>query len=206
MRSRAFFVSLMVAGLALPSAGAAQVEFGAFAGAFIPTSDLTDEFGTERITQAHDAGLVVGARIGAQLSSITLEGSVALIPTNLTTESATLGVSASADQTIISADASVLLNLGGGAFFEPFLAAGVGVKNYSEDDPSTPPGFESGMDVSFNVGVGGRMRLTQTTAIRVDIRDHISSFDAFDLLPESGQDPKLQNDILVTVGISLTPG
>lgn len=207
MRLPRSLVVLGLAVLALPNVVSAQarVEVTAFAGAAVFASDLTDVFGGDQIVQSLDNAIAFGAHVGARFSSFSIEGTAAIVPTDLISESAALGVAPSVSQTVLMLGVDVLYDLGGEAF-EPFLAAGVGIKSYSADDPLSPPGFESGIDPAFNIGVGGRLWITESAAIRIDLRDYISTFDAFDLIPDSGEDAKLQNDLLLTVGISFTSG
>lgn len=82
---------------------------------------------------------------------------------------------------------------------EPFLAAGGGVRRL-ELDPIARPEVRSATDPVGSLAVGARVDLWRPVAIRLEVRDHVSRFDA----TETGAS-KLQNDVLVAVGLSVRP-
>lgn len=82
---------------------------------------------------------------------------------------------------------------------EPFVAAGAGVRRL-ELDPIARPEVRSATDPVGTLAAGARVDLWRPVAIRFEVRDHVSRFDA----TETGSS-KLQNDVLVTVGLSVRP-
>ena len=137
---------------------------------------------------------------GVDLGAVTVEGMFAYVPTEIATVGNTTHA---ADQTIILAGADLLLRKEVNPFFGVFLAGGIGIKSSSSDDPFgelqlQPIGFESGTDFIFDFGAGAWLDLTESTALRFDVRDYISSFD---VLEES----TTQHDVLVTLGLSWRP-
>lgn len=82
---------------------------------------------------------------------------------------------------------------------EPFVAVGAGVRRL-ELDPIARPEVRSATDPVGTLAVGTRVDLRPTMAIRLEVRDHVSRFDA----TETGSS-KLQNDVLVAVGLSVRP-
>lgn len=82
---------------------------------------------------------------------------------------------------------------------EPFLAVGGGLRRL-ELDALAEPEVRSATDPVGTVAAGVRVDVWRPVAIRFEVRDHVSRFDA----TETGAS-KLQNDILVTVGLSVRP-
>jgi len=64
-------------------------------------------------------------------------------------------------------------------------------------------GFTGGSDFMFNFGGGGRLAVTEVLSLRLDVRDYVSSFDAFENA-NSEQGAKTQHDVQVTIGLSYT--
>lgn len=205
----ALAVVTLVAAFAAVPAEAQRFDGTVFAGAAFMTQDLSDEFtvdtgdGTIRTAvQAHENGLAVGAHLGVRWDRFAVEGSVAWVPTKLTTRIDGLE-DVTDDQTILMLSANVLYDLYSGSFFDVFAAGGVGVKSYSADDSGG--GFEAGSDAMFNAGLGARMAISPSLSLRLDARDYISSFDAFESIEGSDQSAKTQHDILVTIGLRYYP-
>ena len=88
---------------------------------------------------------------------------------------------------------------GAAAMVEPFLAVGGGVRRLELDAVASPE-VRSSTDPVGTVAAGARVDLWLPVALRFEVRDHLSRFDA----TETG-DSKLQNDILITVGLSVRP-
>lgn len=205
MRFRMLVCSLLASAALAPGVSAqSRFELTPFAGAFLPLADLTDAFGSDNVVQSHSSAVTFGAHAGVRFSALSIEGTFAYVGTNLDSEGS--GVTISEDQTILIFGGSLLYNIEASRFMEFFLAAGAGIKSYSADDPLSPPGFEAGSDFMYNAGGGMRIFISPTTAIRVDVRDYMSTFDAFELLSASNQDAKMQHDLLLTVGLSFVLG
>ena len=182
-----------------------QFEGSVFVGAFVPTQNLTEEFpinvdGTNRTAlQSHENALTFGANAGVRWDRLAVEGQLAYVPTSILTELSGIE-DITTDQTILMLSGNVLYDLVQGSFFDLFVAAGAGIKQYSADDPAG--GFSSGSDVMFNFGGGGRLAVTEVLSLRLDVRDYLSSFDAFESDPNSEQGARYQHDVLVTIGLS----
>lgn len=82
---------------------------------------------------------------------------------------------------------------------EPYVAAGAGVRRL-ELDPIARPEVRSTTDPVGTLAAGARVDLWRPVAIRFEVRDHVSRFDA----TETGSS-KLQNDVLVTLGLTVRP-
>lgn len=206
----ALFVLVPSAALVPGGAGHAQsFEGNVFAGGALMVSDLSDEFtigtgtGSETAVQSHDNGLTLGARLGLRWTAFALEGTVAVVPTKLVTRLEN-SPDITEDQTILILGADALYSVSSGRFLEFFVAAGGGLKSYSADDPAG--GFESGVDPMVNVGGGAQLFIAPNVAIRFDLRDYISRFDAFASIPDANEPEKTQHDILLTLGISYRAG
>jgi hypothetical protein len=184
-----------------------QFEGSVFVGAFIPTQNLTEEFSlnvdgaVRRALQSHESGLSYGANAGVRWDRLSVEGQLAYTRTDLLTEISDIE-DITTDQSILMLSGNVLYDIFPGDFFDVFLAGGAGIKRYSADDPSG--GFSAGSDFMFNFGAGGRLAVTEVLSLRLDVRDYVSSFDAFeDVTSEQGA--RTQHDVLITIGLSYSP-
>ena len=128
-------------GLLLAAPGEAQQFDGTiFAGGALMTQDLTDEFtvnvdGQVRTAvQSHDNALALGTHLGVRWDRLAVEGTLAWIPSKLTTKIEGLE-DITEDQTILILGGNVLYDILPGRFFDVFVAGGAGVKRYSADDP-----------------------------------------------------------------------
>lgn len=88
---------------------------------------------------------------------------------------------------------------GAAAMLEPFLSAGVGVRDL-ELDPVAAPEARSATDPAATVAAGSYVRIWDRTALRIELRDLVSEFDAGET--EEGE---LQHDIFISVGLSYRP-
>lgn len=184
-----------------------QFEGSVFAGSFLPTQNLTEEFSvnvdgaTRTALQSHENALAFGANAGVRWDRLAVEAQLAYVPTDILTEISGLEDIAT-PQSILMLSGNVLYDLIQGNFFDLFAVGGAGIKNYSADDPAG--GFSSGSDFMFNFGGGGRLAVTEVLSLRLDVRDYVSSFDAFETDPNSEQGARYQHDVLVTIGLSYT--
>lgn len=207
MRSRWLILLTVLASALGPGTADSQmkVEVAPFAGGAFFLSDLTEGFGESGdLVQSHDTGFAPGAHVGLRWDRWSVEGSFAYVPTEIVLTAPDF--ESRNDQGIVLSGISGVYNGELNPFMELFAAAGVGAKTYTKDDPFDPPGFEAGTDFSFHFGGGLRYFISETTAVRLDARDHVSSFDAFELFPESGEEAKIQHDLLLTVGLSFNMG
>lgn len=198
--------ALLLGCLAASPLAGQQFEGSVFVGAFVPTQNLTDEFsinvdGAVRTAlQSHENSLTFGANAGVRWDRLAVEGQLAYASTSILTELSGLE-DITTDQGILMLSGNVLYDILPGDFFDIFLAGGAGIKQYSADDPAG--GFSGGSDFMFNFGAGGRLAVTEVLSLRLDVRDYVSSFDAFEDA-NSEQGAKTQHDILITIGLSYT--
>lgn len=204
----AVFVCVLLSPAKSVAAQGVEVELSPFFGAALFLSDLgparDGTLGTSTVpdlVQSNESSFSLGGRLGFDFGAVTVEGVLAYIPTEIAT---TGNTTHAADQSIILAGADLILKKEVNPFLGVFLAGGAGIKSYSADDPFEelqldPLGFESGTDFSFDIGAGARLALTESAALRLDVRDYISSFE---VLEES----TTQHDLLVTLGLSWRPG
>lgn len=88
---------------------------------------------------------------------------------------------------------------GAAAMLEPFVALGGGVRDLSLD-PVAAPEARSATDPVATAAAGTHVRLGGSTALRVELRDLVSSYDA----GETGE-ARIQHDVFVSVGMSFRP-
>jgi hypothetical protein len=204
-------VALSLALLLLPASSArAQVGFegSVNAGGAFFLADLAEEI--NGLTRAHESSLALGAKAGARWARFSLEGELSYVPTKVVVKTSD-GFEATEDQNLTIFGVAALLNFPLSLQWEAFLAAGAGLKSYSAEDPTTKlgnfaPGFESGSDFTFNVGGGFRLWIQDRLNLRLDVRDYISTFDAFELTSQKGELTQTQHDLLVTLGLGWVPG
>jgi len=176
-----------------------KLELTAFAGAAIFPGTLADEllvcdgFICDRIDDVGmKAGVALGAHAGARFGPWSVEGTVAFAPSSFEGTS-TLGPTISEDMNLLMYGVSLLYTIpSDNPLMEVFLASGVGAKTHS------PAEGDAQTNVMGNLGLGLRVWLSPSVALRFEGRDYISSFDA-----EGGS--SLQNDLLFTVGLSFSP-
>lgn len=151
---------------------------------------FVDDEGLENQTAVDDA-LAFGFRLGLALAPrLTVEVTSAAVPTSVSVSDGNFFVGFKTD--IYMLNLGVAYGLGDpGSDLRPFVVAGGGVKRYSGS-------FETETDPSVDIGGGLRLRMGGSTDLRVEIRDHMSSFEA---VPE-GEDAQFQHDILLTMGVS----
>ncbi len=162
----------------------------AFAGVGFFLNDLVDE---EEARIGLDDSFVVGAHAGLRFGRILgVEGTFAFVPTELPATDGGLTIGEDTDLRIYGA--SLLLNVPVPASpLEPFAALGLGAKTYAPEEG------ESETDFMWSLGAGARLFFGDHVAIRLEARNYMSSFDP----PDPTFDSSLQNDLLLTGGLSL---
>jgi len=139
------------------------------------------------------AGVVMGGHAGARFGAWSVEGSFAFAPASFEGTS-TLGATRSVDTNLMIYGLDALYTFPSeNPLMEFFAVAGVGAKTYS------PSEGDGQTDVAGNLGVGLRVWMSPTLAVRFEGRDYVSSF-------EGEGSSKLQNDILFAVGLTISPG
>lgn len=84
---------------------------------------------------------------------------------------------------------------GSGTALEPYFAGGFGLKRLNVDEIAAPA-VESTTDPTATLAAGIRTRIIESVVLRVEVRDFASYFES----PGTGES-KLQNDVVMTVGI-----
>jgi hypothetical protein len=169
-------------------------ELTAFAGGALPLSDLADFIvppGGERIENPKmENGVALGAHAGLRFGQLSLEGTFGFIPSSYSGN--TTGGQVSIDTDILLFGGSLLYTLpSSNQLMEIFLAGGAGGKTHS------PSEGDSQTNVFGSLGAGLRVFVSPSVALRFEARDYISPFT----------DGNLQNDLLITVGLSISfPG
>lgn len=106
------------------------------------------------------------------------------------------------DAEYLAGFANVVLRLplaGPAAVVEPFAAAGLGARRLGLD-PIAAPEARSSTDLAATLAAGASVRSWGPVALRFELRDVVSAYDA----TESGKG-EMQNDLLVSVGLSVRP-
>lgn len=211
MRERAWPLLLCLTATLLlgsPTTAEGQVagggpEFRVSAGVFAPLSLLSTSdvsFSTEVSSSAALSGGVtwwLGA-VGVSARGVWAPAQLSLRPTGI--GGAVPDDLGDADYLAGTVDLVYRLRFRGPAsLVEPFLALGAGVRRL-ELDPVASPEVRSATDPLGTVAAGARVDVWRPVAIHVEVRDHVSEFDA---TPTGSSE--LQNDILVTVGLSIRP-
>jgi len=214
--TRACIPSIALAlGLYPVGVGAQTFEISPFGGGAVFMEDLavcpanTSCFGqttTTRVTRGHDTSIALGTHVGVRFTRFALEGTFIFVPTDITTKQA--GVESSGGQTILIYGANVRVDIPLRRFFRAFVVGGAGVKQHTKNDPLTEigfqPQFESGIDAMFNGGGGLLLEISQRLAVRLEVRDYVSKFDAWELTSDAGTLERWQHDLLLTVGTTIS--
>ena len=177
-----------------------KLELTAFAGAAVFPGTLAEELLVcegivcDRVQDVGmKTGIALGAHAGARLGAWSVEGTVAFAPSSFEGTS-TLGSTRSVETNLLLYGVDLLFTLPGeNPLMEVFLAGGAGAKTHSPSDG------ESQTNVMGNLGVGLRVWLSPALALRFEGRDYVSSF-------EGEGASSLQNDLLFSVGLNLSPG
>lgn len=106
----------------------------------------------------------------------------------------------SADYLAATVDVLYRLRLEGAAsLVEPYFALGVGARRLGLD-PIAQRDVQTSTDLAGTAAAGARVRIGGGFAVRTELRDYLSSFDA----TANGQS-SLQNDIVASVTLSVRP-
>ena len=167
-------------------------ELTAFAGGALFMSDLADFIvppGEERMENPKMGnGVALGAHAGLRFGQVSMEGTLGFIPGSYS--GTTTGGQMSIDTNVMLFGGSLLYTLPSeNQLMEVFLAGGAGGKIHS------PSEGDSQTNVYGSVGAGLRIFMSQSMALRFEARDYISPYT----------DGNLQNDLLITVGLSISP-
>lgn len=106
------------------------------------------------------------------------------------------------DADYLAGFANVVVRLplsGPAAVVEPFASAGLGARRLGLD-PIAAPEARTATDLAGTLAAGASVRSWGPVALRFELRDVLSGYDA----TESGE-AETQNDLLVSLGLSLRP-
>ena len=137
-------------------------------------------------------GLAGGVRIGDHFG---VEAEFRYLPTTVTAYSGGVRTVSDANVFLLGGNLSLFLPTGG-TRIEPFLTAGAGAKIYDPDYT----GADTESDLAVNFGAGVSFRIAPAVALRLDVRDYVSSLDP----GTSGLDSETQHDLLLSTGLRFT--
>ncbi len=144
------------------------------------------------IDDALALGLTGGVRMGDRFG---VQADLRYLPTTVNAHSAGNPTVTDANIFLVSGNLSLFLPVGIRPI-EPFLTVGAGAKIYDPDYE----GADTQSDFAVNFGGGANLHLTPVVALRIDVRNYLSSLD-----PEiSGLDSEIQNDLLLSTGLTFT--
>lgn len=210
-RGAALAVGLLVLALAGPSPVAAQMEeedggtFGVFdvagfVGLLTPVANLTED--PESFATVIDPYLALGVDLTYWLSErFGIDVTGVYSPSELAVRSTQFQGAIPddlGDATFLAGTLSAVYRFrssGSGSALEPYVAGGFGLKRVSVDEIAAPE-VESTTDPAATLAAGIRTRIVERFTLRIEVRDFASYFES----PTTG-DSKLQNDVVVTVGV-----
>lgn len=196
LRYKCAVILLAVAAWTAPLQAQSRTAFEGtvFGGAGLFLNDFAEE---EGVAIGMDNSFALGMHAGVRFAErFGVEGTFALLPSQTTVSAG--GLSAGIDTNVLLYGGSFLMNFPLRASnLEPFLAVGAGAKRYDADDFDGEE-MEAETDFMWNFGGGARIFLSENVAVRLEARNYMSSFDP----EEPGLDTKLQNDVLLTAGLS----
>ncbi|HKK07894.1 MAG TPA: outer membrane beta-barrel protein [Gemmatimonadota bacterium] len=182
-----------------------SVEVTPFGGLYLPTADLATEFNGVAITpEKQKTAFVFGARVAGWVTqAVGIEGSFGYALSDVKTDVSTGSVSSNANVWLAdlallyafpmqSDVASVFVKVG------PTLVGHVGSDTWD--------GFSGRTDIGGMGGVGVRFQVAPTVGIRVDAEDHIFSAKFKEDATGFESGAKLQNDLMLTAGVSIRAG
>jgi len=210
-RGAALACGLLVLSLAGPSPAAGQMEedegealdvfdVAGFVGVLAPVANLTDD--PESFATVIDPYLALGLDVTYWLSNqFGIDVTGVYSPSKLAARSTQFQGAIPddlGDATFLAGTLSAVYRFrssGSGTALEPYVAAGFGVKRVDVDAIAAPE-VESTTDPAATLAAGIRTRIIESFTLRVEVRDFASYFES----PKTG-DSKLQNDVVVTVGV-----
>ena len=204
VRSLALTAGLAVL-LASPVQGQVSITISPFVGGYIPLANVFENIplaGRIVANVSHNPGLLLGGRLAIRKLKFGIEAEAGYALSNVDLPSQVT------DEGGVPDDANVFLgslNITYDVFQAPFtplafyLSAGVGLVSRSGDFYRN---FQNTTDPAGALGVGVRFGLGPNARLRFDLRDYIYSFQAS--RGDAQQESKLQNDLIITVGVDFT--
>lgn len=206
----------LVCGAAGPAVLAAQgtAELSPFVGAYLPTADVFEMqdvmVAGDRMVWKHKTTVVFGGRVGSWVSErVAVEASFGYAPSKaqvVYTDASNVTTTSDVSATILLGRVRVLVGIGPtGRNTSGYLVLGVGVTAHTGEAYSNLDITAGSTDGGPIVGVGGRIKVGQSIAIRLEVEDHLYSARFSD---SSGAESKakLQNDIIISLGLAIPFG
>lgn len=229
LRSRTLLLASVFPMLAAPPL-AAQVdfEFTAFGAGAVFVTDVVEPFTTTGGLQTNGESFTnsvgLGAAVTARFRDFGVEGTLAFVPTSVVFRlaAADIGLPQTAELAIVDEQNLLIFGLNGlyylpgtSPFVQFYVAAGLAGKRYGNADPLG--GWNAGMaDLGGSLGGGLNFAISPGMSIRLDARDYVTSFDAYDALDATTRESlalegwpvesRIQHDILITFGLTVRPG
>lgn len=188
---------------AQPRVASSGPELSVSASVLTPLAELTSDvaFSTEISTAVGASGTVTwwfGRELGITAQGVWAPAELTVRPSQFTGPIPTdLG-----DADYLAGTAALTYRIptsGALAAVEPFLGLGGGVRHLSLD-PVASPDAEDATDPAGTALAGVTTRVWPSLALRLEIRDLVSVYES----PLDGE-TRLQNDVMVSVGVSLRP-
>jgi hypothetical protein len=209
---RAITIGVALGAVPLCLAAQAKIEFTPFVGLYLPTADLFEirDFlvAGDKVTGKQKTTVVFGGRLGMWATNrIAVEGSFGYAPSkgeatytdpsNVTSRSDTAGH-------VILASGRVLVGFGptgGNTWWHLILGGGIVAHGGPAYD-----GASGTTDLGGIAGIGARVKVRGSMAVRLDVEDNLFSAKFRD--DASGVEPpsRFQNDIVILVGLAVPLG
>lgn len=179
-------------------------EIFAIGGALAPLAQLSSDPGSfaTQVSSSATVGGTVGwwlpGGLGAGVQVLYAPAALNILPTAFQGPIPTdLG-----DAGYLAATAEVryrLVSGGPAGVLAPYVAVGGGIRHLSFD-PIAQLDVQDATDPVGTAAIGVESKLMGPVALRLELRDYLSRFDS-----SASGDSRLQNDVLVTVGLGILP-
>lgn len=198
----------------LPATLSAQARFtiSGFGGVYIPGADLFDEQDVNAVLRfGHKTAPAFGGRVAVwPTPRLAIEAEGAFLPSDIEFRGTILGT-INADTTLSSSAIAASINVLYAVIKPPleplaiYISGGLGIISRSGDLfdvlESSVNEAPSKTDVAGVAGIGLTYGVARGFNLRVDLRDYISAYQPF-----SGDDSKLQNDLMLSGGLEVVIG
>lgn len=191
-------VLLIVVGNLSAQPKGGQIDFAPAIGYYISTANVIEEgIGTSLAVEAnHKSSLAFGGKLTIWANNMLgFETSFAYTSADL--EGAVGGVEGSIGASLFFASEKVVLGFGNTSRFQ--IGGGFGIVSSSYDEF-----LEGGTHMIGVVGIAVIIPLSDNVGLRLDADDHIHR--VYWIIDDFETDPITQNDIVVTLGISVSTG
>lgn len=212
---------------AAPLTAQVDFEYTVFGAGAVFATDVVEPFtttdGLETNGESFTNSIGLGAAVTARFRDFGVEGTLTFVPTSVVFRlaAADVGLPQTAELAIVDDQNLLIFGLNGlyylpgsNPFVRFYVAAGLAGKRYGNADPLG--GWNAGMsDFGGSLGGGLNFAISPAMSIRLDARDYVTSFDAYDALDATTRESlahegwpvgsRTQHDILITFGLTLRP-